>query len=128
MKNYLIKSIKKVYTILWRGPKEKIKIRAFSIGMIIILMLSQITTMNLVNAEVIYPKVTELKYVNDYAKVMDNDSVQYILSVGKELEDKTGAEATVVVIDSLDGQTIEGYANGIFRKWGIGQKIKIMGY
>ena len=68
--------------------------------MIIILLLSQIIAMNLVNAEVNYPKVTELKYVNDYAKVMDNDSVQYILSVGKELEDKTGAEATVVVIDS----------------------------
>ncbi len=50
--------------------------------------------------------------------------LQYILSVGKELEDKTGAQATVVVIDSLEGETIESYANGIFRNWGIGQKDK----
>ena len=46
------------------------------------------------------------------------------MSVGKELEDKTGAQATVVVIDSLEGESIESYANGIFRRWGIGQKDK----
>ena len=56
--------------------------------------------------------------------MIDSDSTQYILSVGKELEDKTGAQATVVVIDSLEGETIESYANGIFRNWGIGQKDK----
>jgi len=101
-----------------------VKIKNFSIALISILMLSQIVTMNLVNATVDFPKVTELKYVNDYANVMDNDSKQYILSVGKELEDKTGAEATVVVIDSLQGQSVDAYANGIFRKWKIGQKDK----
>jgi len=79
---------------------------------------------NIVNAEPKFPTPTQLKYVNDYAKVMDNDSTQYILSVGKELEEKTGAQATVVVIDSLGGETIESYANGIFRNWGIGQKDK----
>jgi len=101
-----------------------VKIKKFSIALISILMLSQIVTMNLVNAAVDFPKVTDLKYVNDYANVMDNDSKQYILSVGKELEDKTGAEATVVVIDSLEGQSVDTYANGIFRKWKIGQKDK----
>jgi len=101
-----------------------VKIKNFSIALISILMLSQIVTMNLVNAAVDFPKVTDLKYVNDYANVMDNDSKQYILSVGKELEDKTGAEATVVVIDSLEGQSVDTYANGIFRKWKIGQKDK----
>ncbi|MGH4051820.1 MAG: TPM domain-containing protein [Clostridium sp.] len=102
----------------------KFKIRVFSIAMISILMLSQIVAMNLVKAAVDFPSVTDLKYVNDYANVMDDDSKQYILSVGKELEDKTGAEATVVVIDSVQGQSVDAYANGIFRKWGIGKKDK----
>ena len=92
--------------------------------MISIFLLSGIGASNLVNAEAKFPRPTELKYVNDYAKVIDSDSAQYILSVGKELEDKTGAQATVVVIDSLQGESIESYANGIFRNWGIGQKDK----
>ncbi|MCB2293223.1 TPM domain-containing protein [Clostridium algoriphilum] len=100
------------------------KLRVIFVLLISILFLSQITGMNLVNAEPKFPKATELKYVNDYAKVIDNNSAQYILSVGRELEAKTGAEATVVVVDSLQGETIETYANGIFRSWGIGQKDK----
>ncbi|MGH4126219.1 MAG: TPM domain-containing protein [Clostridium sp.] len=92
--------------------------------MISAFLLSGIMAINLVNAEIKFPRPTQLKYVNDYAKVIDSDSMQYILSVGKELEDKTGAQATVVVIDSLQGETIESYANGIFKTWGIGQKDK----
>ncbi|WP_411955987.1 TPM domain-containing protein [Clostridium sp. FP1] len=113
MKTYLIKLTRK-----------KIKPKNILALMISIFLLSGIMAINLVNAEIKFPRPTQLKYVNDYAKVIDGDSMQYILSVGKELEDKTGAQATVVVIDSLQGETIESYANGIFRNWGIGQKDK----
>jgi len=124
MKTYLMKLIKKC-DISWNLPiKAKAKIRILFIGMISLFLVSQITFMNLVNAEIKYPKATQLKYVNDYAKVIDSKSTQYILSVGKELETKTGAQATVVVIDSLQGVPIESYATGIYRKWGIGQKDK----
>ncbi|MBW9146805.1 TPM domain-containing protein [Clostridium sp. CM027] len=125
MKNYLMKLIRKIYDIPWRIlNKEKIKMRIIFVGMISIFLLSQITAMKLVNAETEYPKATELKYVNDYGKVIDSKSAEYILSIGKELEAKTGAQATVVVIDSLQGETIESYATGIFRSFGIGQKYK----
>lgn len=77
-----------------------------------------------VNAENQYPKPTELKYINDYTSTIDNNTKQYIVSVGKELEDKTGAQEVVVVIDSLQGNDIASYANGLFRNWGIGQKDK----
>ncbi|MBU3143074.1 YgcG family protein [Clostridium sp. CF012] len=107
MKTYLTKGIRKFFVVI-----------------ISIFLLSGAIGSNLVNADTEFPVPTELKYVNDYAKVIDGDSLQYILSVGKELEDKTSAQATVVVIDSLQGETIESYANGIFRKWGIGQKDK----
>lgn len=125
MKNYLMKFIRRIISISWSVPiKTKIKKKILFVGMISILLLSQIAAMNIVNAETKYPKATQLKYVNDYAKVLDSKSTQYILSVGKELEAKTGAQATVVVIDSLKGVPIETYATGIFREWGIGQKDK----
>lgn len=76
-----------------------------------------------------YPKPTELKYVNDYTSgTLDQSTKEYIISVGKELEDKTGAQETIVVVDSLNGADIESYANGLFRTWGIGQKGKDNGF
>ena len=125
MKNYLVKLLKNNYSIQWIiDTKQKITFRRLMVAMISMFLLSGILAMTLVNAEPKFPVATGLKYVNDYAKVIDNDSAQYILSVGKELEDKTGAQATVVVVDSLQGEPIESYANGLFRSWGIGQKDK----
>lgn len=125
MKTYLKKTITKTYNNpLNKLIKHRIKVKIFSVVMVSVFLLSQIISMNLVNAATKFPKATELKYVNDYAKVIDSDSVKYIISVGKELEDKTGAQAAVVVINSLEGENIEAYANGIFRNWGIGQKDK----
>ena len=125
MKTYLMKLVRRIFNIPWSiSIKPKIKMKSFLVVIISVCLLSQIIAMNLASAESKFPKATELKYVNDYAGVIDSDSAQYILSVGKELEDKTGAEATVVVINSLEGESIESYANGIFRSWGIGQSNK----
>ncbi|WMJ80754.1 TPM domain-containing protein [Clostridium sp. MB40-C1] len=77
-----------------------------------------------VNSQVKYPQPTNLKYVNDYVGILDNSSKEYIVSVGKELEDKTGAQAVVVIIDSLKEEEIRNYGARLFRNWGIGQKDK----
>ncbi len=124
MKNYLIKLIKKIFSNQNKLIKQKLGRSVFFLALLSSFILSVTINMDLVNAEPEFPKVTTSKYVNDYVGVIDGDSAQYILSVGKELEDKTGAQAVVVVIDSLQGETIESYANGIFRSWGIGQKDK----
>jgi len=71
-----------------------------------------------------FPKPTPYKYINDYVGVVEPEYVQKIIAVGKELEDKTSAQVTAVVIDSLQGMTIEEYAVELFRRWGIGQKGK----
>ncbi len=78
----------------------------------------------LVKAEKNFPKPTNLKYVNDYVGVIDDETKEYIVSVGNELEKKTGAQMSVVVIDSLEGSDVESYANTLFRQWGLGQKGK----
>ena len=77
-----------------------------------------------IHAAMTYPRPTAYKYLNDYAGVVDSTSAQQIISLGNELEQKTGAQAVVVTISSLDGYPIEDYANGLFRNWGIGQSQK----
>jgi uncharacterized protein len=76
------------------------------------------------NAASNFPEPTNLKYVNDYTNTLDSSTKEYIVSVGKELEDKTGAQETIVIIDSLKGQDVETYANELFREWKIGKKDK----
>ncbi|ADA67848.1 MULTISPECIES: TPM domain-containing protein [Thermotoga] len=71
-----------------------------------------------------FPAPTPYKYVNDYVGVLDSETVEKIVAVGKELEKKTTAQVVVVVVPSLSGLTVEEYANRLFREWGIGQKEK----
>lgn len=75
-------------------------------------------------AETTLPSPTNYKYVNDYVGILTQDDKEKIISIGKELEDKTGAQAVTVIIDSTNGEPIEEYALKLFRTWGIGQKNK----
>lgn len=73
-----------------------------------------------------YPKPMEGGYVHDYAGILDSTAEQKVISIGSELDSKTRAQIVVVTIDKLpDNVTIEEYANGLFRAWGIGDiKLK----
>jgi uncharacterized protein len=63
-------------------------------------------------------------YVQDYAKVLTQDTTDYIMKYSTELNHLTGAQICVVTIDSLQGKDIKNYANELFRSWGIGDKDK----
>lgn len=76
------------------------------------------------NAKVTYPKPTNLKYINDYVNLLSNSDKEKIVSIGKDLEDKTSAQAVVVIINSTQGTPIEEYSNKLFRTWGIGTASK----
>jgi len=69
-----------------------------------------------------YPSPTQEFFINDFADVLNYETEEKIYRLGKQLEDKTGAQVVLVTIDSLDGQDINEYANKLFEKWGIGQK------
>lgn len=71
-----------------------------------------------------FEKPTQYKYVNDYTNTIDVETRDKIIAIGKELQDKTTAEATIVIINTLDNYPIEDYANKLFREWGIGSKEK----
>lgn len=81
------------------------------------------------NVGCLFGKITTLrptsyKYINDYARVVDQNSAAKIINLGRELEQKTGTQAVVVTINTLNGVPIEDYANQLFRNWGVGQQNK----
>ena len=71
-----------------------------------------------------FPSVTTNKYINDYTGTISKNYTEKIISIGKELEEKTTAQCVIVVINSTNNVLIEKYANELFRSWGIGTSEK----
>ncbi|MFU0783045.1 uncharacterized protein EDC21_11649 [Thermohydrogenium kirishiense] len=70
------------------------------------------------------PKPLQYDYVYDYAKLMNQSDIETIRSIGKEIEDLSGAQIIVVTVDDIGNYQISDYALNLFRSWGIGQKDK----
>jgi uncharacterized protein len=62
------------------------------------------------------------KYIVDGANVIDGAARQRLNALLRGLEDETSAEIAVVTVDSLDGMSVEEYANRLFKEWGIGKQ------
>jgi uncharacterized protein len=60
-------------------------------------------------------------YVNDYAAVFTKADEAYLEEFLRTLERDTSAEVAVATVTSLDGMSIEEYANRLFAEWGIGK-------
>lgn len=98
----------------------KSKLKVFTLFLLLLLC----SVYYIPNASSNYPTPTNLKYINDYTNTINNDYKEKIVSIGKELEDKTGAQAIIVVINSTNNISIEDYTNKLFRGWGIGKSEK----
>lgn len=61
-------------------------------------------------------------YVNDFAGVLDSASAARIETYCGNVERATGAQFAVVLVKSLEGDTIEEASVRLFEKWGIGKK------
>ena len=59
--------------------------------------------------------------VNDFAGVLDAAVEAEIDQLLADLERKTSSEVAVVVVGSLDGMSVDDYANRMFKAWGVGQ-------
>ena len=57
-------------------------------------------------------------YVADFAGMVMSDDKEQILKLGQDLDRRFGAQLVVVTVVSLDGDSIEEYANELFRRWG----------
>jgi len=65
--------------------------------------------------------------VNDFAGVIDSYSRQRITALCEELDQKADAQLAVVTIHTLEGDSIEDFANRLLTSWGLGRKGKDRG-
>ncbi|MEH7255031.1 TPM domain-containing protein, partial [Neobacillus niacini] len=61
-------------------------------------------------------------YVQDFAKILTEDEITEIRSMGRSVEDRTTAQISVLTVDTIGENTIEEYANEAFRQYGIGNE------
>lgn len=61
-------------------------------------------------------------YVDDYAGVISPNAKADIEEICHEIHEKANAQIFFVTIQSLDGESIETYANELFHQWKIGDK------
>jgi uncharacterized protein len=66
-------------------------------------------------------------YVNDFAHVLDQNSIAQMDDICRQIDEKAHAQIAVVTIHSLDGSDIESYAVDLFHQWGVGSKSKDTG-
>jgi len=66
-----------------------------------------------------YPRYTG--FVNDFANQLPLSTVQELEKRVRDYERATGNEIAVAVVPSLNGMTVEEYALGLFRSWGVGK-------
>ena len=59
--------------------------------------------------------------VNDFANVIDQSVESEIDSRLDLLEQQTSSEIAVATVTSLDGMSVDEYANRLFKEWGVGQ-------
>lgn len=79
---------------------------------------------SLVYADIDLPEPSIEFYVYDETNLITEETKDYIIDINRKLEDETGAQIVVAMVNSLDGLEIEDYALELFRKWGIGDKDK----
>ncbi len=70
------------------------------------------------------PKPETIGYVYDYAGIIDDADESEMRSLGKSIDDASGAQIVVVTVDDTGDYPIEDYALDLFRQWGIGNKEK----
>jgi uncharacterized protein len=67
-------------------------------------------------------KLKPTDYVNDFAHVLDQNTIAQMDDICRQIDEKAHAKIAVVTIHSLDGSDIESYAVTLFQQWGLGTK------
>src|SRR5437763_2632077 len=67
-------------------------------------------------------KLKATDYVNDFAHVLDQNSIAQMDEICRQIDEKAHAQIAVVTIHSSDGADVESYAVDLFHQWGVGSK------
>jgi uncharacterized membrane protein YgcG len=65
---------------------------------------------------------TSVGYVNDFAGKLAPSDRQVLENRLRDYESTTSNEVAVVIVESLDGESVDAYANRLFNAWGVGKK------
>ncbi len=68
------------------------------------------------------PLLKSSGYVNDFAELLDPPARVALSERLKEVETRTSSEIAVATVKSLDGMSVEEYANRLFKAWGVGHE------
>jgi len=68
-----------------------------------------------------YPEAITGQRVYDYSNILSQEQINNLQEKCLSMEGKSTYQVAVVVISSLEENSIEDYAYGLFNKWGIGQ-------
>ena len=66
-------------------------------------------------------------YVTDLAGVINPNTKAKLEALSTELEQKAAAQLAIVTVHSLEGETVEQYANELFKQLGVGDKKQSRG-
>ena len=66
-----------------------------------------------------FPKYTG--FVNDFANQLPLGAVETLEKKVRDYERATGNEIAIAVVPTLNGMTVEEYARGLFKTWGVGK-------
>ncbi|MCX8166852.1 MAG: TPM domain-containing protein [Candidatus Micrarchaeota archaeon] len=67
-------------------------------------------------------QLTPKGFVNDYADMLSQQEELTLENALRDVEKNLTIEIAVVTINSLEGDTVENFANNLFEKWKIGKK------
>jgi uncharacterized protein len=87
----------------------------------ILVALSMLVLVIALRAEPVAP-LHPSNYVNDFAGVLDSNTVAQLNDICHQIDEKAHAQIAVVTIKTLDGADIVNYAVELYQKWGIGAK------
>src|SRR5213080_157824 len=94
--------------------------RIFLIGAASVLLVTEI--LSAFGQTVQSPLPPPTGYVNDYAKVIDQETKQQLETTLTNLDQQQQIQFAVVTVDTTGGQEIFDYALAVARGWGIGSK------
>jgi uncharacterized protein len=66
-------------------------------------------------------------YVNDFAGVLSAPAKDKLTALCREVDQKAKAQIAIVTVSSLEGESIEQFANELFTQWGVGPKQSARG-
>ena len=68
------------------------------------------------------PELQPTGHINDFAGVLSGQAKSQLEAVAAEVKQKTGAEIAVAIVKSLQGDTVENFANILAEHWGVGDQ------